>query len=606
MIPFALLPGGCPLSIGMLLTFSPLLAAVAAWFAAGAATRSLVGRFGIALAWAAWPTLTASVADGRVGAVLAHLLLPLVALALVRAVAVNRRDRLGDGVEFPTRRIGSPAATAAAALLMAAVTVAVPILLLPLVVIVAGIVLVASGSRRRVALIPIPALVLHGSALVSTWSARGGETWWALLVREPGPSLSSTPVSGWDVLWGVGESPPPWPAATATGNLVFTYLPGVVLLALAFLALVSGRAALAVRAGWLIGALGLSSAIIAQRTVAVASASDSVSTNGWPGPGLSLLALGLFLAVASALGDHGGASSTPTRVARGGKGFLVVVSLALLATHIGATIWPGRDFGGDVHVAPTTVLPLVAALEQGSAPATRVLVLFEHEDGSIGFHVLGSDGESSLLGRAPRLPGASDPFDGTAAGDVAVLGPAVAALVGANDEGIQPLRDWGVGIVVVAPDSTALEDGLLRMDDLSLIGASDLGDTWRVQSSDSSRMEVKVARAWIEDQRGERLPLGLSPYGLRVVVPAGDAGRLVVLATPADPRWHATLDGVDLEAIEADGRQAFALGGAAGRLVVEYNDSAYRIWWLAGAGILLWTLLGAIPLGNRAFRKDRR
>ncbi len=606
MIPFALIPGGLILGVGLLLTFSPLLAALAAWFACGAATRSIVTRFCLALAWATWPTLTASVADGRVGAVLAHILLPLLALAVARAVSANRRDRLGDGLEFPSRRMGSRSATAAAALLLAIVTVAAPILLLPLLVTLLFVAVVASGNRGRVALISIPALVLQGHALWSTWQAHGGGAWWALLVREPGPALSSAPASGWDLLWGVGEAPPPWPAATETGNLIFTYLPGVALVAMACLALASGRSPLAVRAGVLVGALGLAAAIIAQRTVAAASPADSSVVNGWPGPGLSLLAMGMFISAASAVGARGRASPVRTLRSTSGRGLVVVVASALLVTHVGATIWPGRDFGGDVHPTVTTVLPLVAALEQSSSPRTRVLVLFARDDGSIGYQVLGSDGDSSLLGRAPRLPGAGSPFDGTAAGDIAVLAPAVAALAGAGNGGTESLRDWGIGIVVVAPGSEALEDGLARTESLPLIGASDLGSSWRVQSSLVSGVDARVARAWIEESGGTRSPLDSTPSGLIATVRRGDEGRVVVLATPADPRWRATLGGVALDAVDAGGRQAFALGDGSGRLDVEYHDGAYRAWWWAGLVALAWTLIGAIPLGNRAFRKDRQ
>lgn len=606
MIPFALIPGGLILSLGLLLTFSPLLAALSAWFAVGAATRSLVARFSIAMAWAAWPTLTGSVADGRVGAVLVHLLLPLLALALARAMAVNRRDRLGDGEEFPRRRLGSPFAAAAAALLLAAISVAAPILLLPLVIAVLGVAILARGNRGRVALVPIPALVLHGHALVSTWQAHGMGAWWTLLVREPGPALSSTPVSSWDLLWGVGQSPPPWPAATATGNLIFTYLPGVVLVALAFLALASGRAPIAVRAGWLLGALGLGSAIIAQRTLAYASPADSVVANGWPGPGLSLLSLGFLIAVASAIGAGASASRKKSILATSGRGVLVLVSCSLLAVHLGATIWPGRSFGGDVHPTAATVLPLVAAFEQSSQPETRVLLLFAREDGSVGYEVLGSNGESSLLGRASQLPGEGGPFDGTANGDIAILEPAVAALVGAGSGGADALRDWGMGIVVVAPGSEILNDGLVQTDSLTLIGASALGDSWRVRATVDSGVDTRVARAWIEEPNGVRDPLNSEPSGLSTSVGAGDEGRLVVVATPVDSRWRATLNGSPLTVADAGGRQAFALGGGSGHLEVEYHDATYRAWWWAGVVVLAWTLLGAVPLGNRTFRKERR
>ena len=616
MMPFAIVPGGLAMGIGLLLTLSPLLAGLAAWCAAGAATRALTARVMVAIAWGVWPTLTSSVADGRVGSVLAHILLPLFAFALARATSLFRRDVLGDAEEFPRGRIGSAGAGAAAAVLLVAITVSAPILLAPLVLVVGALAIGVKGHRRRMVFIVIPALTVQGPALWQTWQHRGSIRWWSLLVREPGPALPSEPVSGWDLLWGVGKTPPPWPAATETGNLILTYLIGVGLVVLAILALASGRSPLATRIGWLIAGGGLASAIIAQRTIAVDIAADgSAASNGWPGPGQSLLALGLLMAVLAASSGSASSSirasagsngSSPARHSSLSRGTLVVIVAGLLAVHLTATVWPGRDFGGDVHPAGVSVLPLVANLEWSSQPSTRVLLLRLLDDGSICFTVLGSDGDSSLLGRAHLEADGRWPTDGEEKGDLSLLSPAVSRIAGSGNGGGTLLRAWGIGVIVVAPDSIELEGPLLLDDDLALIGVSNLGASWRVLSPTSAGSEVKITRAWTMDPEGDRIPLPSEPSDLKVDIPEGEDGRTLVIAVPTDPRWRATLNGESLNPVDLNGRQGFELGSSSGQLEVGYYDPAYRAWWLAGLVTVVWALLGAVPLRDRAYRKERQ
>ncbi|MBN2176648.1 MAG: glycosyltransferase family 2 protein [Demequinaceae bacterium] len=601
MIPFSLC-GGLAMGVGFLLVLSPLLAGVAGWLAAGAATRSLSARAIAAIAWGTWPTLTSSVADGRVGSVLAHILLPLLALALARASSLFRRDVLGQGEEFPRGRIGSPAAGAAAAVLLVAVTVAAPILLAPLLLAIVALVIVGKGHRRRLAFLAIPALVVQGPVLWQTWIHRGETRWWSLLVREPGPALSSEPVSGWDLLWGIGESPPAWPAATETGNLILTYLVGVVLVAAAALALASGHSLMATRLGWCVASGGLATAIIAQRTIAVEAAPDgSAAANGWPGPGLSLLALGLMMAVIAA-------SGTPRRPpgAASGRTTLTIVMAGVLTIQVAATAWPGRDFGGDVHLTPTSVLPLVADLERSSQPATRVLLLRSLDDGTVSYTVLASDGDSSLLGRAHLAADGSWPTGGHDVGDVSFFGPTVATLAGSGGDAGTLLKDWGIGVVVVAPDSEALVGPLLLVPDLALIGASDLGVSWEVLPGSASGGMPKVSRTWLEEPDGDRLPLPSEPTGVKTPISSGHPDRVLILAVPFDSRWWATLNGHDLNPVEVDGRQGFEVGGVSGSLRVGYFDAAYRAWWILGLVAIAWALIGAIPLRDRAYGKRRR
>jgi GT2 family glycosyltransferase len=593
MLPFSLVPGGLAMGIGLLLLLSPLLAALSAWFAAGAATRSLVARTLAAILWGVWPALIQSVSDGRVGAVIVHLMLPLFALAVARSIGVDRRDRLADGAIFPPSRLGSPSAAAIASLALAVITVASPVLLLPLVL---AVVVVALGSTvhwRFALTIPLPALVLQGPALVAAWHGWGAAGWFSPLVREDGPALASAPASGWDLLWGVAQHPPVWPDFPGVGTVVLTYGAGVLLVAAALAALASGRSAGAVASGWALALAGLAVAAVSERTVSVVAGPDGQSVaNGWAGPGLSLLGLGLLCA-ACAAAPPGWTPGVAWR-ARPLRAVAGALVMGVLAVYVAGTVWPGRAFGGDVHPSVPTVLPLVATLEQRSEPISRSLVLWQDDAGLVRYTVEARDGSTTLAGRGATTWTAA-PEGGA---DASVLAPAIGTLAGGGDGAADLLVGWGISTVVVAPGSPALESELLRSPELSLIGASDLGRSWRVKTDGG----VPGARAWIQTDLGDRMPLSSTPVGLTESLVAAASGR-VILAVPADARWSATLDGRALSPAEADGRQAFALGGGGGVLRVAYYDSTYRAWWWAGVVALLWAAASSVPLHDRRFTR---
>jgi hypothetical protein len=279
------------------------------------------------------------------------------------------------------------------------------------------------------------------------------------------------------------------------------------------------------------------------------------------------------------------------------------VLTGVLAAHVTAAVWPGREFGGDVHPAGTSVLPLVADLERSSEPVTRVLVLSPLEDGSVSYSVMGSDGYSALLGRAHVSADGSLPSGEGEAGDLSVLAPAVSNLAGSGEGAADLLRDWGIGVVVVAPGSDELEGRLQLVTGLDLIGVSDLGTSWRVRPSPGGE---KVSRAWLEEPSGDRLPLPSDPTGLAARIPSGDPGRVLVIAVTEDDRWWATLDGGDLLPTDVGGRQGFEVGGNSGVLRVGYFDPLYRTWSILALVAVAWAVLGGIPLRDRAYRGGRR
>jgi GT2 family glycosyltransferase len=596
MLPFSLVPGGLAMGLGLLLLLAPLLAALSAWFASGAVTRSLVARVIAAVLWGVWPALIQSVSDGRVGAVIVHLALPLFALSVARSMGFDRRDRLADGAVFPPSRLGSPSAAAGASLLLAAISVASPILFLPLVGIVIVVALGSTVHWRFAFTIPLPAFVLQAPALFAAWHGWGSAGWFSPLVREDGPALASAPASGWDLLWGVAQHPPVWPDFPGVGTVILTYGVGILLVVAALAALASGRSAGTVAAGWGIALTGLVVAAVSERTTAVVAGPDAETVaNGWAGPGLSLLALGLLCA-ACAAAPRGWIPGVAWRARplRASAGALLV---ALLAVHVVGTAWPGRSFGGDVHPSVPTVLPLVVAYEQKQQPISRTLVLWQDAGGSVRYSVEARDGSTTLKGRGATMWPA--PPQGSI--DTTVLAPAIATLAGGGVGSTDLLVAWGISTVVVAPGSPTLESGLLRSPELVLIGASDFGRSWRVKTDSG----IPASRAWIETFLGDRVSLASTPVGLTATVAAAASGR-VILAVPADPRWTATLDGHPLRVADADGRQAFTLERGGGVLSVQYHDSSYRGWWWAGVIALLWAAASALPLHDRRFGRTAK
>ncbi|MBL7492076.1 hypothetical protein I6A60_36675 [Frankia sp. AgB1.9] len=90
-------------------------------------------------------------------------------------------------------------------------------------------------------------------------------------------------------------------------------------------------------------------------------------------------------------------------------------------------------------------------------------------------------------------------------------------------------------------------------------------------------------------------------------VPAGTAGRLLVLAEPADPGWRATLAGRRLVPVTAWGwAQGFVVpAGPLGEVRVRYDHTAHRGWVLAETVAVAAFLLSAPVLALAAGRRRR-
>ncbi|MUK03539.1 glycosyltransferase, partial [Vibrio cholerae] len=282
------------------------LAGLAAWFAAGSLTASRGLRLWAALLWGAAPALQVALGSGRLGALIAHVLLPLALLGTVRAVggALASR-RLPEGIIKPgINGTRSWTAAAAAGLLLAVVTASAPSLL-PFVVLVLVVAVIVGGRRTRPlwwTLLPVVALHLP-YALSAVRQPRG-------LLGDPGVPTPFEPGAPWQQLLGFPVSFDPFSAPTALDglsagpwSLVAALLIGgpVVVLAAVALFLRSGRGA-AVRWFWLLAVLSLALAVLAPAFPVAVGSRELIGV--FPGPLVSVAWLCLLAAALSGLPER--------------------------------------------------------------------------------------------------------------------------------------------------------------------------------------------------------------------------------------------------------------------------------------------------------------
>ncbi|WP_454301357.1 glycosyltransferase [Salana multivorans] len=661
-------------AIAVLLVGAVPLAGLGAWFAAGAATRSRAARAWAALAWALMPPLLLAVTQGRIGAVLAHVALPWVALGVARALGVQARDIILSGM-VGARRVhesgpegdvtpptstttagsstGSIAAAAGAGLALAVASAGAPVLLpLSLLAALVLLVLLPRGvrGRARLLLLPVPSLVLLGPWLTAPFTATGTaadpgraiDVALRRLVSEGGLPVGYTEAAPWQslLLW---PSDPASESVTAplTGSLhVLALATGASVLVAALVALLRpGPRGAGVRLAWLVAILGLVGAFVVQMVPVGlgGAAADAAGTSalgdgtilgltvadGWPGPALSVLLLGLLTAATCAI------DGARDRLAEASFGWRQAAS-GVLALVLGAGValagagWVGllREPGALlVHDRGTRPVPALGQQLQASAAAGRVLSILPTAEG-LDVQLWRGDGpqllDASLAGDSLTghvlTPTLTAPDAATQS-----LAVAISQLTISADEAVPGLAEHAVAAIVVPPadsgvrpgvDETAASALAAQLDGsagLERVTTNASGTVWRVVATDGvARVRLLTPDGALSDTvetRSPDLPAGALPSGTvraRGTIAADDGERVVVLAERAAPGWRATLDGRQLQSREWGWQQAWTVpAGAAGEVRIEYQDSARAAWgWAQGIVLGLVALL-ALPLRRR-------
>ena len=448
-------------------------AAVGMWFAASRLTERGSIRAFAALVWAASPMFLAALAEGRPGAVIAHVLLGWLAFAVFGAAT-------------------SWAAAATASLLFAAVIAAAPSLTPAL--LIAWIAAMALSGRAAVRLVglPIPALVL-ALPLIVEQVGRGTPLG---LLADPGVPLGGPVPSAWQLALGLPSGG--WggwdelvrAVTSLDPRLVASLL--VVPLVLAALAVVLApgirRAVLTLGAAL----LGFATAVAATHISVAVSGADVVPV--WAGAGLSLAWLGLILAAVVAFGA----------IRRGGAIVAAAVAVITLVAVVPSAVAIATN-SVPVRPAADRSLPAFVIAEAENDPRVTTLRLRPEADGGIGAtleHGTGTtlDDQSTLDQTRTELTEDEE--------ELATIAGNLASRSGFDPEAA--VREFGVTFVLLAP---AADDGREPMQTeertrtaldgnaaLVAVGETDFGTLWRFSSAEPDAAAARIpagAGGWL-------------------------------------------------------------------------------------------------------------
>jgi len=572
-----LLAGKTWLATDVLLFGCVPLAGMTAFIATRRLTPVLAARIWIAASYALLPVATGAVAAGRIGTVVALVLLPLIGLMA------------GQVLTAPPR-VARRAAWAAG--LLTAVTAA----FVPLAWLVAVIAAVAAtaawswlGARTVinawiVAAVPAVLLIPWTVHLVTSPSAFLGE---AGVVRT---GLAAASLRAGSLLL-LSPGGPGLPPAWVTAGLV---LP-------AFVALLLRRRTTLVYAGWGVALGGLVLALVVSRA-RITPPEGGAAVSAWPGLAIAIAAAGLLLAATPLIETIGRGLSGQTErgqtergaadqedKGRSGLSWRFLASVAGLAAVVSAPAlaagyWLADGLDGPVTAAGPPILPPFVAASSAGPDKTRTLVL-RQDGGTLSYAVL------RTADPVPGEPELAETASSRRAMDAVVASLSAAGSGDAGDTG-RALSQFDIGYVMMpAPADQALASQLNAAAGLQPLTNSSSYDLWQVTGT--------VARARLVTPAGTAVPVPSGPVGANTVLATGAAGTLVL--AEADGGWSATLNGKPLAKLAApvDGwAQGFTVPAGGGRLVITRNETARNLSLGAEAIALLVALVLALP-GSR-------
>ncbi len=563
-VPLLPSPGSAVgLVVAILVIAGMPLAAVSAYLALRPVVATRWVRGLAAFGWATTGVAATSVAQGRLGALVALILLPPIACGLW-LLAVRRSTAT------------SAFATALAALVLGAFA---PVLLALVTALALVLAVVRSGVRRHalvVAVVPV--------AVLAPWLVGQAQASWPVLVAGVGLAQ-----------WG-GPTPEPWQLALlnpggAGAPLVWTAAP---LVAVAVLALLRGR-------GW--GSATTMLALLAPVLLALALVAPGIRLGTVPAgvdgegeaitlwAGTLLLPLALVVVLALARGLDGVRLRRPASAARLpalGRRTGAAVGAAAVAVSAGGVAWATLG----TELAPwQDPRPAVSVDQAEGAFATRALFVVPGTRGA-GYRFVGREAADV----ARPLPNV-DRADGS-------LADRVSGALGDASAGPSLFAD-------TATDLLAVRSGLVpevarrldATDGLQPIAPRDGWDMWRVSPTGTGVDLVAPPRLRLETPGGTRL---VSTTGqsaaTRTTVDVPSGSRLVV-AEPLGWARHAvvSVDGVTVQPLTGPPTPTYLLPAGSGRLTVDVTDPSR--WWHVGQALAVLALAFlAVPFGRRESR----
>ena len=537
LVPSPASPAGLVVALVMILGMP--LAATSAYLSLRAVTRTRWVRGLAAFAWATTGVASAAVAQGRLGAVVALLVLPPLAAGLW--LLATRRST----------------ATSAFATALGGVVLGVvaPVLLALVVALALVLAVVRRGVRVHalvVALVPV--------AVLAPWLVPAARASWPVVVAGTGLGQ-----------WG-GPTPEPWQLALLhTGGpgspVVWAAIP---LVAVAVAALVRGRVwGSASTALALLAPLLLAVALVAPR-VRLGTVPAGVEGTGepitlWSGTMLLPVALVLVLALARGLdGIPLSEALTGSRLRTAGTRGAALLAGAAVAVSAGGVVW--ATFGTDL--APwRDPRPAVSVDQAEGAFATRALFVSPGEQGA-GYRFVGREASDVVR----PLPGVA-----VADGSVATR---ISAVLGDSSGAAELFADTATDLLAVrsgiVPEVTRRLDATAG---LQRIAPRDGWEMWRVSPPAGEQTLVAPPRLRLE-----------TPAGTALVTTTGQqAGTDTTVDVPPDstlvvaepPGWAAhavvAVDGITLEPVADTATPTYVLPAGTAHLTVTVVDSSR--WW---------------------------
>ncbi len=639
--------GDANAAMAWLLLLGMPLSGLTAWFAAGGLTVRRRLRLAAALFWAAAPALQVALNQGRAGALVAHIMVPLLVLALLRATgSAVGQGRFQQPAAGDRRFTGQPpakpgingmpswTAAAAAGLVLAVVTASAPSLLIPATVVIILCCLLPGRRGRTVwwALLPTAALFIpFGLSALDRPRA---------LLADPGLPLGFDAAPLWQQLLGQPLEFGPndglaglqyFTGSTVPWALLLALLVGVpvVLLAVAGTGLPGKRARLA-RSLWVVATIALAGGWFTGH-VATGINADTIVTP-FPGPAVSAAAFALLAAAvlgAERLLDMAERAAADTAKPRTALQSAAACGMVLLLAGplAGMVAWSAQNvlrpaaatahmptaataLGTPRLVEATGVRTLPAtATDRGTGPEqTRTLSISTGENGTYDASLMRGAGTTldslSTIASVRNILGA--PGSETVRDDddvTSTVRRVVATLVAG--QGVDPrtdLEQLGAGFVVLRAEDTAAQLTASRMDavpGLIAVGQTDTGWLWRITPLNQPALQAAdvAHRVRVVDAEGATTALVPSGYDdVDAAVPEGPEGRLLVLAERADPGWSAWLDGRRLTSTTSGWAQAFTLPASGGHLTVRY-ENPWALWsGIAQCTVIGLTIMLAVPM----------
>lgn len=589
----ALIPANGASVSAFILVAGIALSAIAAWWASGTISRSIIVRVIATTMWVLSPAFVFAVLEGRWPLMLLGIAVPLAAFFFAKAV----------GLPHKVSQASIPAA-AGAGFMIAVISLVQPALALLFILGTAAVAPFVPGRRGRLWWCGLPALFLHLGEL-PTYAARP-ET---LLVNAGTPGvfempdalrlLALVPSAGDPVARMLGASSSWWTFAILAAPVLIAIVAALASGFLGHTAGLVGRVSVLALAG------AVSLAWISQHTVV--GFEGSTPYTAYPGPALMVAsgaAIVGLICLADAIVRRAHESSR-----RGQRIASFVLQGACLATVLACVgVWAVQ--GSDaLKVERTTVreIPAVAADSATGANRTRTLVLHEDTRGEVHAHLVSGaqpsiDDSSAAVetarARAAERGNISDQADRALAQAVAgALGSAAAT------DGSAGLADFAIGYIVVTgePDAqTRLYETLAAAPQLEFVTASDAGGLWRVTGTN--------ARARLIDASGagaEATTLESGRTAVSGTIDAAQSERTLALAVREDEHWVATLDGKPLSPTTVDTwMQGFTVpANAKGRLEVRYRNDVQTVAGVVTVVGLIVCALVAVPRRIRSEEK---